>query len=331
MHSLILNDNNMIKNTPLHKDINKLINILHFKYIYILLLMFFGCSDNKDKIIEEEQSEIKKLIPHGYSKFIFNQYEPLADKPIDVHTYLPDTSDTNIPVLFVIHGNARNARDYCFAFVESAQNYNFLVICPELNALQFPTSQEFQLGGLFKDNQLEDSTKWAFNYIEEIFSFIKKENVITSNSYGIYGHSAGSQFTHRLALFTKSNNASIFIAANAGWYTTVDFDESFPYGLKNAPINENQIIEKFKYPITILLGENDTDPNDSSLRKTEEAMRQGIHRFDRGNYFYDTAKDKANKLGVEFNWKLQTVPNVGHSNTEIAPVAAQIFISSLNN
>ena len=83
--------------------------------------------------------------------------------------------------------------------------------------------------------------------------------------------------------------------------------------------------------MTILLGENDTDPNASSLRKTEEAMRQGIHRFQRGNYFYNMAKDKAGELGVIFNWKIQTVPNVGHSNSEMAPIAAQIFITSLNN
>jgi hypothetical protein len=43
------------------------------------------------------------------------------------------------------------------------------------------------------------------------------------------------------------------------------------------------------------------------------------------------AKDKADQLGVTFNWRLQTVPEVGHSNTKIAPIAAQIFISSLND
>lgn len=313
-----------------------MINILHFKNlnkIFLIFLIFFSaCSNNGDEIIEEEEEKkISNLVPLGYSKFIFDSYTPLADIPIDVHTYLPDTTDTTIPVLFVMHGNARNAKDYCFSWVESAKKYNFLVICPELDVLQFPTSQEFQLGGIFKNDQLVDSTKWAFNYIEEIFAFLKSEKAITNDSYGIYGHSAGSQFAHRLALFTASKNASIFIAANAGWYTTVDFDEPFPYGLKNAPINENQLIEKFKYPITILLGENDTDPNDSSLRKTEQAMRQGVHRFDRGNFFYNMAKDKADQLGVTFNWRLQTVPEVGHSNTKIAPIAAQIFISSLND
>ena len=43
------------------------------------------------------------------------------------------------------------------------------------------------------------------------------------------------------------------------------------------------------------------------------------------------AKDKAGELGAAFNWKIQTVPNVGHSNNDMAPIAAQIFISSLNN
>ena len=54
-------------------------------------------------------------------------------------------------------------------------------------------------------------------------------------------------------------------------------------------------------------------------------MRQGKHRFERGNFFYKMAKDEANELGIVFNWKLQTVPNVGHSNTNIAPVAAKLF------
>ena len=83
--------------------------------------------------------------------------------------------------------------------------------------------------------------------------------------------------------------------------------------------------------MTILLGENDTDPNASSLRKTEEAMRQGIHRFERGNFFYNMANYNACDLWASFNWKIQTVPNVGHSNNDMAPIAAQIFISSLNN
>jgi len=82
----------------------------------LFIIFILGCSNNKDKFIENEETdkEISKLVPLRYNKFTFNSYAPLADKPIDVHTYLPDTSDFIIPLLFVIHGNARNAREYSF-------------------------------------------------------------------------------------------------------------------------------------------------------------------------------------------------------------------------
>ena len=81
----------------------------------------------------------------------------------------------------------------------------------------------------------------------------------------------------------------------------------------------------------VILGEKDTDPNASSLRKTEEAMRQGNHRFERGNNFFNMAKRIADSLEVNFNWKLETVPDVGHSNFGMAPTAANIFNTKINN
>ena len=89
--------------------------------------------------------------------------------------------------------------------------------------------------------------------------------------------------------------------------------------------------EKFLLPLVILLGENDTNPNSSSLRKTEEAMRQGEHRYARGKYFYTTAKSKAEELNLQFNWKIFTVQNVGHSNDGLAPAAAEQFYKNLSN
>jgi hypothetical protein len=101
--------------------------------------------------------------------------------------------------------------------------------------------------------------------------------------------------------------------------------------LNNSPFIESNLSGKFQLSITILVGENDTDPNDSSLRKTSQAMRQGSHRYERAKYFFDAANHKADELGVEFNWKLETVSNVGHSSSEVAPIAAELFYNSLNN
>jgi hypothetical protein len=110
-----------------------------------------------------------------------------------------------------------------------------------------------------------------------------------------------------------------------------DFTEAFPYGFQNSPMTEENIKEKIKLDLVILLGENDTDPNASSLRKTEEAMRQGKHRFERGNSFYTKAKSMADSMRTEFIWTIVTVPEVGHSNFGMAPAAAKLFYDTLKN
>ena len=308
-------------------------NILHFKYYGIFSLFIFsfwlGCEDNIEK--NEQENRPKKLISFGVSSFSFDKYEPLSHKPIEVHVYLPDSVKTDLPIMFVMHGASRNAQDYCFTWVAHAREYKFITVCPDFSETMYPGSEQYNLGGMQLNGMWQDSTKWAYQYIEAIFQFLKNEKVSTVESYGLYGHSAGSQFVHRLSLFTNPKHASIIISANAGWYTTTDFDESFPYGLKDSPLTLERLKKKFELPLVILLGEDDNDPNHSSLRKTEEAMRQGQHRFERGHYFFNTAQAMADSLGVEFNWILDTVPDVGHSNMGMAPKAAKIFFDKLKD
>jgi len=317
------------------QEFNKMKNILqlipfHKYQLFFLTILIVSCSKNPGEP-ETEIDTNTRLVPQGVGKFTFDKYLPLSDTPITVHTYLPDSTIKDITVIFVMHGTSRNASGYCIDWVDPAREYNFLVICPDIDANRFPGSSGYNLGGMYDGNVLVDSAKWSFALIEPIFKYLKSENVTTSETYGIYGHSAGSQFVHRYALFTNPTNAKIFIAANAGWYTMTDFTEVFPYGFQDSPMIEENIKGKLGLNLVILLGENDTDPNASSLRKTEEAMRQGKHRFERGHTFYNRANLMADSLGVKFNWTLQTVPNVGHSNFGMAPSAAKILFQRMNN
>ena len=312
-----------------------MINNLHFISFSRLiplwcLTIMISCTESLTEP-EEEIVKTTALVPQGVGKFTFDKYAPLSDMPITVHTYLPDSTIKDITIIFVMHGASRNGSSYCIDWVEPAREYNFLVVCPEFDETKFPGSAGYNLGGMYDDGVLVDSAKWTFAIIEPIFTYLKSEKVTTFETYGIYGHSAGSQFVHRYALFTHPTNAKIFVAANAGWYTMTDFTEAFPYGFQNSPMTEEIIKGKFGLDLVILLGENDTDPNASSLRKTEEAMRQGEHRFERGNTFYAKAKSMANSLETEFNWTKVTVPEVGHSNFEMAPAAAKLFYDTLKN
>ncbi len=312
-----------------------MINILHFisfkkVTLFLTSLIFVSCNDNPAEPEEVNRAETR-LVTQGIGKFTFDKYATLEDKPIFIHTYLSDSTIKDIPIVFVMHGTTRNATGNCLDWVDPARDYNFLMVCPELDEHQFPGSAEYNLGGGMVDGAtFTDSTRWSYAIIEPIFYFLKEKGVTTADKYGIYGHSAGSQFVHRFALFTEPKNAVVFVAANAGWYTMTDFSEIFPYGFKNSPMTVEKLTPKFGLDIVVLLGENDTNPNASSLRKTEEAMRQGKHRFERGHSFYAQAKTLADSLKIEFKWTKATVPGVGHSNFGMAPAADKIISERLN-
>tara|TARA_B000000475_G_scaffold269569_2_gene263765 strand:+ start:98 stop:1135 length:1038 start_codon:yes stop_codon:yes gene_type:complete len=314
-------------------QINGFKALFHMKKYYITFFLLLGfltnCEDSSDQ--NEEPIAPTTFLKYRNGKFSFNQYEPLADKPINIYTYLPVEGATDLPLIFVMHGNSRNVVNNCGYWGESARKYKFIVVCPEFNEADFPGSANYQNGMMLTGDQFADSTKWTYNLIEEIFSYLKQNNVTTYDEFGIYGYSAGGQFVHRYALFTEPRRASLIIAGGSGWYTLPNYSEDFPYGLNNSPFNKENLSKKLQLPLIVMVGENDTNPNDSDLRKTVQAMRQGEHRYARAKYFYRSAAIKAADLGVNFNWTFTSIPDVGHSSESIAPHAAEIFFKSLND
>lgn len=151
-----------------------------------------------------------------------------------------------------------------------------------------------------------------------------------STGYLIYGHSAGSQFLHRLLFIKPAAKIQRAVCANAGWYTMPDFDQIFPYGLKETQCSMESLRKLFTKKVTTLLGDQDTDPNHRSLRRTPQAILQGAHRFQRGHTFYQACKQMAATLGEQFRWDLQIVSGVSHSNSEMAPSAAKVLFQEIN-
>jgi hypothetical protein len=113
------------------------------------------------------------------------------------------------------------------------------------------------------------------------------------------------------------------VAANAGWYTMPDFAQDWPYGLNGSVVTETELKTAFATPLLILLGDQDTDAKDSSLRRAPEAMLQGFHRFARGHHFFEISQAKADSLETPFRWRLRTVPGVAHDNRGMAIAAVR--------
>lgn len=165
---------------------------------------------------------------------------------------------------------------------------------------------------------------WIFEDFDRIFDAVKVELGLAAETYDLFGHSAGGQILHRLAIFHPNSKADQILAANSGWYAVPTFEQEFPYGLNGSGMAEDQLEAAFGSHLVVFLGEeDDADETRGSLRRTPEADRQGTHRLARGKSFYTQAREAAAARGLDFEWQIEVIPGIGHDYKRMSAAAAK--------
>jgi len=245
-----------------------------------------------------------------------------SGKSIKVWYYKPDKLAPDAKVVFVMPGVNRNGQDYREDWVRHAKKYHFLLLVPEFSEQAFPNSA-YQFGSVTNP----DHKQWTFTTIEGLFDLMREKEGLTTQIYILFGHSAGAQFVHRFMLFMVAPRVEVAIAANAGTYTLPVYSgngvAAFPWSLDANAVSEAQLKTNFTEPLIVMLGEDDTDPNHKLLPREPEAMAEGPNRVARGQKFYTMAKQQAQSMSATFNWKLITVPGVGHSDVGMSAAAVK--------
>lgn len=294
-------------------------------FVQLLTAAFFtllaGCK--KDHKSPETSDRLKT----GEGDFIYTDYAPLADRPINVYYYLPKDLPKDAPILFVMHGNGRNATGYRKSMIPHAKSKKFLLVVPEFSTEYYPDSRDYHQGGVFEKNgRMKNREDWTFSVIEPLFEHMKKVTGKTNEGYIMYGFSAGSQFAHRFNWFMADNRATKIIPAAAGSYTMPDYDIDYIYGLGKTQIGRENLAKAFAKNVTVMVGTADTDLTRSDLPKTKEANKQGKDRVERADNFFKQCREYATREGLEFNWKYATAPGVEHSQSQMASfVIREIF------
>jgi hypothetical protein len=215
------------------------------------------------------------------------------------------------------------------------------VISPEYSEAHYPQFWSYNLAGMITDvtinkertamtgfNISEDPEAWIFNDFDRMFNLVKEEFQLSTETYDMFGHSAGGQLLHRLAMFKSGTKAHRILASNAGWYTVPNDNTEFPVGLKNSVISAVDI--DYSSNLVVFLGEKDNaNETRGDLRRSPEIDEQGLHRLARGTSFHENSKRIARELGATFNWKLELVPNAGHDHTVMSKAAA-VYLYELN-
>ena len=298
---------------------------LFFSVQILLFFVLYSCTkDGSD-------AQVLELLNSGSDKFVFN-YSGLPQKPINVFYHIPSGDRTNMPIVFVFHGEERNASYYRDIWVNAANKIGFMVFAPEFSAKDFPGGSSYIIGNIYQDGNfptpqtLNDESVWTFSVIEPLFDFIKinaGSNVVT---YNMFGHSGGGQFVHRFVLFKPNARFNKAVAANSGWYTVPDGVANYPYGIMNSPLTAMSPNNYFGKQLYISVGALDNNGSDSSLRHNEASDLQGLNRFDRGNYFFTNSQKYAQNKNAVFNWKFSVVPNSGHDPVKMSNEAVyQLF------
>lgn len=265
-------------------------------------------------------------IEPGRGVFTFDGYPPLADRPVRVWYDAPADPST-AQILIVMHGVRRNGADYRDDWHGLVDGRNVLVLAPEFSDEEYPGAEAYNLGNIVDDdgNRLPDE-QWSFHVVEALFDHVVRTLGSKATDYAMFGHSAGAQFVTRFVTFMPKHRARITVAANAGWYTELDDSVEYPYGLDGSPKTEDELHAAFASNLVILLGGNDIDDEDDSLRRNDRSDEQGRNRFERGMYFYETSRDVAAHESLPFAWHLTVVPSIAHSHTDMAAAAAPMLL-----
>jgi poly(3-hydroxybutyrate) depolymerase len=265
-----------------------------------------------------------RVLPSGSSELVFVDPRPGVRREITVFVHRPSSWTLDSPIVLVMHGRARDGHAYREGWVAESNARGFLIAVPQFSAAHYPTSHEYNYGDMMTPEGAHRPRElWAFGLVDRVFEDLRARSGSRRDRYFLYGHSAGGQIVHRLMTFAASPRIERAVAANSGSYTLPVFDEAFPFGLGGTAMTEGERRELFTRPMTILLGDADSDPDHHQLPREPGAMRQGPHRFARGLNYFALACRQAAALGVPLAWKLRIAPGIAHSNPGMAPFAAR--------
>ncbi|MGI9552953.1 MAG: hypothetical protein ACR2MT_17235 [Aurantibacter sp.] len=298
------------------------------------------------ELIKKEKLVLNEInIKEGSGVFLVEAGD--KNRAIEVYYHKPENYRSDSKVLLVIPGAGRNGDSYRDAWVEKSEKYSILILSPRYAEKDFGFG-DYHMSGLIYDLDLENSVsyiensnvaelnegnfafkvnsnsdEWIFNDFDRILDLVASSLQSTETQYDIFGHSAGGQILHRLAIFQKASKANHILAANSGFYTLPDVEVNLPFGIKDAPIEDQDLQLSFAKKLVLLVGELDNESETGgTLLRSPTVDKQGLNRLDRGKFFFNQSRSLANALGFEFNWELQIIPNVGHDHRKMGDAAA---------
>tara|TARA_B100000401_G_scaffold204808_1_gene138218 strand:+ start:640 stop:1494 length:855 start_codon:yes stop_codon:yes gene_type:complete len=267
-------------------------------------------------VIEISSSDIKKVTYAAW------------DKPdVELYYKLPNEINNNTKLIFVIHGASRDVKRYLEAWLEQSKDKNVILVAPFFSKDSFQYYNTLGLASSSGKTFKNSKTKLT-NSISSFFTFFKSKYDLKTETYRIFGFSGGSQFVHRYMMYGTDERVELAAIGSAGWYTFLN-NEPFPFGITNMPVDKNRLDWFLSKEVLFIVGKNDNDPNHSSLNSNYGAKKQGAHRHQRGESYFNNLINYAEINGMPFRWRFRSVEGLDHNIEEMTKNAAPFLLSGL--
>ena len=266
-----------------------------------------------------------ELSARQIQKITFSYWE----KPdIDIFYSSPKSINANTKLLFLMHGGSRAAEKYINDWISLSKDRNVVLVAPEFSKKYYP---EYAFLMMSKENgkSLNDESMYINNSLGLLFDFFKAKLKLSTSNYRLYGHSGGSQFVHSYLLLSNDTRIEKAAMANAGFYTFLDDEITYPFGTKKMKISDERIKWFYRLKGGVFLGSADNDSNHESLPRMRKARKQGKNRLERGKNFFEDLVKYGVDNNLPFRWRLQIVSNVGHSNIGMSMAASEFLLEDL--
>jgi len=230
--------------------------------------------------------------------------------PLDVYTHKP-ANYRGGPLILVFHGVQRNAEDYRDWAVVLAERFGAIVAAPHFDKERFSV-EAYQRGGVIRDGVLQPAERWTYAKVPALIAALRAREGRPDLPVTIIGHSAGGQFVQRMAALFPEHGAVRVVAANPGSHIFPRTDWPYGFGFGGLGADDAMLRRYLAAPLTLYLGTGDTDPNHPSLTRDEDSMRQGPHRYARGQALWDYAQKLARERGWPCHWRKVETPGIAH-------------------
>ncbi|HUB12925.1 MAG TPA: alpha/beta hydrolase [Acetobacteraceae bacterium] len=268
-------------------------------------------------------NELKQALPIGGSASI-PYADPLnPERKLVLECHRPARHAPDSPVVIVQHGMNRNGSEYRDAWVPTADRHGLLIVAITFPTGEWPGPGPYNNGLVHADDGgVRPREAWSYAIPGRVFALLRDAGITTRDKVHLWGHSAGSQFVHRLLATQPHGWLEAVGAANAGVYCEPTLDRAYPFGLGGIGLTGDDVARLLAYPLVIFAGDRDTETEADNLPRHEEAQRQGPHRFARAHHYLECGRAAAAALGVPCNWRLVVVPGVGHEGMRMSAFSA---------